>query len=284
MKLSACSMPAIAVAHARRGQPGAAVGAVDVHPHVELGAHLGDAGEVVDDTGVRRARRGDDRRTPGRDRRSARPATVSRSAAPHIRPCSSAGTSDDVGVHRPRRRGDAGVGAACRSATARGCGRARRRRGAPPEAGSDQRAEVAGRAAADEHAAGRRRAARRGRRCSAAPRSRRTPRRHPPATSRRRCSTRRRRGRTGSTPRSARRARTTRTADGRSRCTPGRARRRRCAAPRGRRCPVAVIVWPAMARSSAAGRGLVERRRVHAHPLDGVAHDRLRQAPRSTES
>ena len=43
--------------HRRGGEARAAVGAVDVQPHAELAADLGDGGEVVDDAEVGRARR-----------------------------------------------------------------------------------------------------------------------------------------------------------------------------------------------------------------------------------
>ena len=48
------------LAHRRRGEGRGPVGAVDVQPQAAFAAHRRDAGEVVDDTEVRGAGRGDD--------------------------------------------------------------------------------------------------------------------------------------------------------------------------------------------------------------------------------
>ena len=222
MKLSACSMPANRSRTLGAASAGAAVGAVDVEPHAELG-------------GTRRP-------TPARS--STTPALVvprwrrSRTAA-HGRRRSSASTRGSqrvavqpallVGGHERRRRRPSPApprrSTECAPVDATISPRVRSMRAvgalAPAEPGGDQRAEVAGRAAADEHAAGV--GGQAGQVGDPAQRLvlGEAPRRRPPATTRRRCSTRRRRGRTGSTPRSARPARTTGTADGRRRCTPG---------------------------------------------------------------
>ena len=93
------------MAHARGGEAGAAIGAVDVEPRAEPLRRVGGGSEVVDDAGVRRPRRGDDgEHSPailvgevldggveGRRREPA--ALVGRG-------------EDDVGVHRPGGLGD----------------------------------------------------------------------------------------------------------------------------------------------------------------------------------
>ena len=61
--------------------------------------------QVVDHPDVGRAGGGDDREQPRTIRRRTAPRPCRRSADPVSRPRSSAGTSGDVGVHRPRRPG-----------------------------------------------------------------------------------------------------------------------------------------------------------------------------------
>jgi hypothetical protein len=143
--------PLEAVAHARRRERGAPVGAVDVEPRVDGGGGVGGAGEVVDHADVGRSRGGDD---------GEHAVTVVAEAGDHLTKrigphltALAGGNHHDVGVHRAGGLGDRRV-------------RARRRDHqpacpvvgpvgavAPPPAGGDQGAEVAGGAAADEHAA-----------------------------------------------------------------------------------------------------------------------------------
>jgi hypothetical protein len=58
MKESAYSMPLYFVPHAGREQARSAVRSVHVEPQVVLACHGGDAGKIVDDAGVGRARGG----------------------------------------------------------------------------------------------------------------------------------------------------------------------------------------------------------------------------------
>ena len=117
MNESARSIPRRARADARRQQPGAAVGAVHVEPQPALRADVGDAGEVVDRAGVRRAGAGDHREhavtAVGVERR--------RSAAPVSRPRSSGGTRARRRPSRgPRRRRSNARSRMRRTATAAG--------------------------------------------------------------------------------------------------------------------------------------------------------------------
>ncbi len=147
-----------AVASARRREGRPAVGAVDVHPRVQHGTCRGGRREVVDDAGVGRPGRGDDGEQPG-------PIVVRQCAERGLEGRAREATDrigrhrHDVGVHRPRRGGDRGVGAAGRHdqparAVHRPVGSL-----PPAPARRDEGAQVAGRAATDEHAAGRRREA-----------------------------------------------------------------------------------------------------------------------------
>ena len=93
-------MPANRGAHARREQRGAAVRRVDVHPDAAVAADPRDAGEIVDEPGVGRARGGDDCAdragiAVGFERRP-------RSAAP-VRWSSTGGHDERVDVDDPHR-------------------------------------------------------------------------------------------------------------------------------------------------------------------------------------
>ncbi len=143
MNESACSIPAKRSRAARGAQRGEPVGAVDVQPQPALAAHLGHAGEVVDQADVRRARgrdHGEDAVAPvgveGRAQRGA--------GEPALR----SGHRERPGVHHPQhrrhRRVDLGAAGDARGGGARVPGaRARRVQGG----------EVAVRAALDEAAA-----------------------------------------------------------------------------------------------------------------------------------
>ena len=125
-----------------------------MQPHVGLGAHLGDAGEIVDHSCVGRSRGRDDREHAvailGRETVDG----LAQRRAPHPT-LFVGGHEHDIGIDRPGRRGHAGVRAlagqhqASRSIM-RAIGSV-----TPAEPGGDQRAEVARRAAGDEHSAGR---------------------------------------------------------------------------------------------------------------------------------
>ena len=185
MNESACSMPSYFGSQRPGEDAGSAVGAVDVEPPAALLGERADAGEVVDDAGVGRARRADHRGDVGqvvRHRRSPRTvAAVSRWS----------GVSTDQRVHlqQAQRVHDRGVrvGADDHPQTDRPARPGPLLRGL---AGNGERRQVAGRSTGDEAAAGCGRAARPRRRSAAARCSPRRSRRTPPA---RRCPGSRRR-------------------------------------------------------------------------------------------
>ena len=212
-------------------QAASAVGRVDVEPDPAIRAHLGDAREVVDRPGVRRARARDHREDPVAAVRvegatqslGGQPATL---VVRHV---------EDVDVHHPGGGRHARVHRVARGEPpARRTIRAPRRRryGAPSPAPRGCRPSL------------RRRRPRRlswasprGRRATAAsgsrPRSRRRRRSTRPRSSRRPP----RSGRTARTPSSGRPGRTRRTRDGRSRSSPARAPPPRPGAPPPSRSP-----------------------------------------------
>ena len=142
----------VASTHAGCREAGAAVGAVDVEPHAQLGGHVGRGGEVVDDPRIGGAARGDD---------GEHPLPVARLEGSHgfaqVLHVQAAlvvgGDLHLVGVHRPACLGDAAVSALRADDEAAGSIEPALAPLPPPVPGSDECAEVAGRATADEHAA-----------------------------------------------------------------------------------------------------------------------------------
>ena len=147
----------VAVADARHREPGAAVRAVDVHPHAEPLARVRHGSDVVDDAGVRGAARRDHREHAievlGGQVGEERIERVGAEASLLV-----GLDGHDVCVHRPPGCRDRRVRpAGGDDQSARAVVPPSRAVAPAPTRGDDQRAEVAGRATADEHAAGLRR-------------------------------------------------------------------------------------------------------------------------------
>ena len=141
------------MAHTGGGEAGAPVGAVDVEPGAETLRRIGGGSEVVDDAGVRRPRRGDDGEHSlailvgevldgGVDGRRREPAALVGRG------------EDEVGVHRPGGLGDRRVRPVAADDQASRAVVGAASVVSPLPAGGQQRRQVAGRAAADEHASG----------------------------------------------------------------------------------------------------------------------------------